>query len=138
MGDLVTIARDQFLSLALEWGEDGIRVCGIAPGPIADTPGPTKLAPGVDSDTLQELVGAAVPLQGRMGTAAEIGYAAVFLYSDGGSYVTGTTLVVDGAQWMWKPRMIERDMVEKFSRTIERKSRDQAPTSVAKLLQRAH
>jgi peroxisomal 2,4-dienoyl-CoA reductase len=26
-------------SLGLEWGEFGIRVCGVAPGPIADTPG---------------------------------------------------------------------------------------------------
>ena len=31
----------------------------------------------------------------------------------------GTTLVFYGAQWMWKPRIIERDMVEKSSRTME-------------------
>ena len=33
-------------SLGLEWGEYNIRVAGIAPGPIAETPGMTKLAPG--------------------------------------------------------------------------------------------
>lgn len=36
-----------FRSLALEWGSHGIRVNGIAPGPIANTPGMTKLAPGL-------------------------------------------------------------------------------------------
>jgi peroxisomal 2,4-dienoyl-CoA reductase len=33
-------------SLALEWGQFGIRVTGIAPGPIADTEGMKRLAPG--------------------------------------------------------------------------------------------
>ena len=33
-------------TLALEWGTYNIRVNGIAPGPIADTAGMTKLAPG--------------------------------------------------------------------------------------------
>ena len=35
-------------SWALEWGSDNIRVVGLAPGPIANTPGTTKLAPGLD------------------------------------------------------------------------------------------
>lgn len=116
-------------SLALEWGEDRIRVCGIAPGPIADTPGTTKLAPGVSSEDLQDMVSDGIPL-GRMGEASEIGMAAVFLCSEGGSYVTGDTLVVDGGQWLWKPKMIEREMVQKFSRNIEQKSRQQAPSTV--------
>lgn len=113
-------------SLALEWGVDGIRVCGIAPGPIADTPGTTKLAPGVSTEDLQEMVGDGIPL-GRMGEASEIGMTAVFLCSDGGGYITGDTMVVDGGQWLWKPKMIEREMVQEFSRNIEKKSREQTP-----------
>lgn len=116
-------------SLALEWGEDLIRVCGIAPGPIADTPGTTKLAPGMSSDDLQDMVGEGIPL-GRMGEAFEIGMTAVFLCSEAGGYITGDVLVVDGAQWMWKPKMIEREMVQEFSRGIEQKSRAQAPTTI--------
>src|SRR5262245_11224662 len=33
-------------NLAVEWGRFGIRVCGIAPGPIGDTEGMRRLAPG--------------------------------------------------------------------------------------------
>src|SRR5205085_7603183 len=33
-------------NLAVEWGGFGIRVCGIAPGPIGDTEGMKRLAPG--------------------------------------------------------------------------------------------
>lgn len=117
-------------SLALEWGEDNIRVNGIAPGPIADTPGTTKLAPGMSSDDVDDMVSEGIPL-GRMGKAYEIGMAAVFLSCDvSGGYVTGDTLVVDGGQWLWKPKMIDREMVQSFSRGIEKKSRDQAPSTI--------
>eukprot|EP00594_Rhizosolenia_setigera_P019776 CAMPEP_0178978274 /NCGR_PEP_ID=MMETSP0789-20121207/25051_1 /TAXON_ID=3005 /ORGANISM="Rhizosolenia setigera, Strain CCMP 1694" /LENGTH=310 /DNA_ID=CAMNT_0020667961 /DNA_START=31 /DNA_END=963 /DNA_ORIENTATION=- len=117
-------------SLALEWGEDNIRVNGIAPGPIADTPGTTKLAPGMSSDDVDDMVSEGIPL-GRMGQAYEIGMAAVFLSCDvSGGYVTGDTLVVDGGQWLWKPKMIDREMVQSFSRGIEKKSRDQAPSTI--------
>jgi len=41
--------------LALEWGTDyDIRVNGIAPGPIQDTPGMRKLAPGEMSKEKRE------------------------------------------------------------------------------------
>ena len=33
-------------ALALEWGAEGVRVVGVAPGPIAGTAGMAKLAPG--------------------------------------------------------------------------------------------
>ena len=46
-------------SLGLEWGTYNIRVVGIAPGPIKDTPGTTKLAPGMSGEEVNELIGSA-------------------------------------------------------------------------------
>jgi peroxisomal 2,4-dienoyl-CoA reductase len=48
--------------LALEWGCDGIRVNGIAPGPIADTPGTTKLAPGFSKEDVEEMIAERIPI----------------------------------------------------------------------------
>jgi peroxisomal 2,4-dienoyl-CoA reductase len=80
-------------NLAVEWGQFGIRVVGIAPGPIADTEGMRKLAPG---DAAQRMM-KAIPLQ-RWGTIDEIAASAVFLRSRAAEYITGTIVVVDGGQ----------------------------------------
>ena len=79
-------------NLAVEWGQFGIRVNGIAPGPIAETEGMRRLA-GSAADKAK----ASVPL-GRFGAIEEIAAAAVFLRSNAAAYITGTTLVVDGGQ----------------------------------------
>jgi 2,4-dienoyl-CoA reductase [(3E)-enoyl-CoA-producing], peroxisomal len=113
-------------SLALEWGEYRIRVVGIAPGPIKDTPGTTKLAPGLSADEVDRMIGEGIPL-GRMGEAAEIGHAAVFLSTS--KYTTGTTLIVDGGEWLHKPPLVPKDMVAALSRKVEAKSRSQVPKS---------
>lgn len=113
-------------SLALEWGEHKIRVVGIAPGPIADTPGTTKLAPGIGKEDVAGMVTEGIPL-GRMGEAWEIGHAAVFLCK--ANYITGDVLVVDGGQWLYKQPMVPKEMVTELSRTVEYKSRSQAPRS---------
>ncbi|KAL3920876.1 MAG: hypothetical protein SGILL_003041 [Bacillariaceae sp.] len=113
-------------SLALEWGPYKVRVVGIAPGPIKDTPGTTKLAPkGSDSD-LEEMIWKGIPL-GRMGEAEEIGHAAVFLAS--AKYVTGDTLIVDGGEYLYRPPLVPKDMVAMLSRKVEATSRSQAPRS---------
>jgi NAD(P)-dependent dehydrogenase (short-subunit alcohol dehydrogenase family) len=73
-------------TLALEWGEYGIRVNGVAPGPIANTAGMTKLAPGA---TMDDFVGM-VPI-GRWGSTFDIGYACLFLASPvTGGFITCT------------------------------------------------
>ena len=112
-------------SLALEWGPYNIRVVGIAPGPIADTPGTTKLAPTLSSAAASSITDG-IPL-GRMGTTTEIGHAAVFLCTS--QYTTGDTLIVDGGEWLSKkpPMISSPEEVEKLSRAVERKSRSQAP-----------
>lgn len=97
------------LNLAAEWGHDGIRVCGIAPGPIGDTEGMKRLAPGEAGEKLKKQI----PLQ-RFGSVEDIGMAAVFLTSSAASYITGETLVVDGGHWFAKPPMVPREIVEKM------------------------
>ena len=82
-------------NLALEWGRFGIRSNSIAPGPIEDTEGMRRLAPG--GDEVQRQLRAAIPL-GRYGRVDDIAQAAVFLASPLASYITGTVLVVDGGQ----------------------------------------
>lgn len=77
--------------LALEWGASKIRVNSIAPGPIEDTEGMSRLAPGGSADKLKSRV----PL-GRYGTIDEIADAVLYLVSPAAKYVTGTTLLVDG------------------------------------------
>jgi NAD(P)-dependent dehydrogenase (short-subunit alcohol dehydrogenase family) len=80
--------------LAVDWGKYGIRANSIAPGPIADTEGMRRLAPG---EGAQQKLAAVVPLR-RLGSVDDIGQVAVFLASPLASYVTGTVLVADGGQ----------------------------------------
>lgn len=82
-------------NLSVEWGRHGIRVNGIAPGPIEDTEGMKRLLP----EALKERITKRIPL-GRFGRIADIENAALFLCSDAASYINGVTLVVDGGQWL--------------------------------------
>jgi peroxisomal 2,4-dienoyl-CoA reductase len=111
-------------SLALEWGPEKIRVVGIAPGPIANTPGTTKLAPGMDKDDINGMMTEGVPL-GRMGEAYEIGHTAVFLCT--AKYITGDVVIVDGGEWLYKPPLVPKELVSELSRKVESTSRAQAP-----------
>ena len=70
-----------------------VRVCGLAPGPVAVEPE-------------QEERRAAETLLGRVGSLEDV--AAAVTYLAGASFVTGTTLVVDGGRLVqsampWKP-----------------------------------
>jgi peroxisomal 2,4-dienoyl-CoA reductase len=82
-------------NLAVEWGRYGIRVNGIAPGPIEDTEGMKRLVPEPFKDKLRKNI----PL-GRFGRIADIEKAAVFLCSDAASFINGEVIVVDGGQWL--------------------------------------
>lgn len=72
---------------ALDYARDGIRVNAVCPGFI-DTP----LIEGIASGDL----GRILPI-GRLGTPEEVAEAVVWLCSEGASYVTGHTMVIDGA-----------------------------------------
>lgn len=77
---------------AMEWGPLGVRVNGIAPGPIADTEGMRRLAP---TEEVAKAVIRSVPA-GRFGTTQDIARAALWLSSRDADYVTGVILPVDG------------------------------------------
>ena len=80
-------------SIAAEYGKQGIRALTIAPGAM-DTPGLRQWAETLDGG--YEAFNAKQP-SGRCGTAEEIATAAVFLASDGASFINGATIPVDGA-----------------------------------------
>ncbi len=82
-------------NLSVEWGRYGIRVNGIAPGPIEDTEGMKRLLP----PELKEKLTKKIPLQ-RFGRIEDIEKAALFLCSDAASYISGVTLVVDGGHYL--------------------------------------
>lgn len=87
--------------LAVEWGRYRIRVNAIAPGPIEDTEGMTRLVP----PDVKEKLRRSIPL-GRFGRIKDIEQAAVFLCSDAASFINGAVLVVDGGQWLSSSRIL--------------------------------
>jgi citronellol/citronellal dehydrogenase len=80
--------------LALEWSRYGIRAVCVAPGNVL-----TEGLEGYGPEHVAEWE-RAVPL-GRLGRPEEIASVIAFLASDGGAYVTGTTVVVDGGVDAW-------------------------------------
>lgn len=79
---------------ALEWAGSGVRVNAVAPGYIASS-GMDNYPPAA-ADMLRAMRHT-VP-QGRFGTEAEVSAAIVFLLSPAASFISGTTLRVDGAR----------------------------------------
>ncbi len=88
--------------LAVEWGQYGIRVNGIAPGPIAETEGVRRLLVGPAKNHVVK----STPL-GRLGAIQNVSDSTLFLCSDAASFVTGVTLVVNGGLWLASGRMGE-------------------------------
>jgi NAD(P)-dependent dehydrogenase (short-subunit alcohol dehydrogenase family) len=82
-------------TLAVEWGPYGIQVNGLVPGLFphedmtADIQG--NLARTNDKDVCQPAM--------RVGRLRELGWAATFLASPYARFISGHTLVVDGANW---------------------------------------
>jgi NAD(P)-dependent dehydrogenase (short-subunit alcohol dehydrogenase family) len=82
-------------SLAVEWGPYGITVNGLVPGmfPHQDMTADitANLSRAHDKDNRQPV--------GRVGQPHELGWAATFLASPYAGFISGHTLVVDGANW---------------------------------------
>ncbi|MFD3585853.1 SDR family oxidoreductase [Streptomyces sp. NPDC058683] len=86
-------------SFARTWANElkgrGIRVNAVTPGPT-DTPGLSGLAPDPEHAAgLRQHLAAQVPL-GRLGRPEEIAAAVAFLASEQSSFITGSSLYVDG------------------------------------------
>ncbi len=81
-------------ALAQEGASAGITVNAIAPGYID-----TDMVRAVPANVLEKIV-ARIPV-GRLGKASEIARGVLFLVSDDGGFVTGSTLSINGGQHMY-------------------------------------
>jgi NAD(P)-dependent dehydrogenase (short-subunit alcohol dehydrogenase family) len=84
-------------ALAREYAEKNIRVNAICPGYI-HTPMADQIATDSepkDPDSVLDGIRRGVPI-GRLGRIDEVGELVAFLASDESSYITGTTIVIDG------------------------------------------
>jgi len=78
-------------ALAVEWGEEGIRVNALAPGFVE-----TGLVPAAEkTDAREAAIMARTPTR-RIGDPEDLAGAAVFLASDAARFITGAILPVDG------------------------------------------
>ena len=80
-------------SLAVEWGNRGIRFNAIAPGPFPTEGAWARLNPGAGTES--EKKDPTIPL-GRNGEMRELANLAVYLLDPGSAYVNGQTIAIDG------------------------------------------
>ncbi|MDB5475075.1 MAG: short-chain dehydrogenase [Phenylobacterium sp.] len=80
-------------SLAVEWGNRGIRLNAIAPGPFPTEGAWARLSPGASAE--REQADPTIPL-GRTGEMRELANLAVYLLAPGSAYVNGQTIAIDG------------------------------------------
>lgn len=85
-GAIVSFTR----ALAMQLAPKGIRVNGIAPGPVV-----TALQPASRPAEEMEGLGVGLPLHGRAGQPAELGPAYVFLASSDANLMTGQVLHIN-------------------------------------------
>jgi len=83
-------------SLAVEWGNRGIRMNAIAPGPIPTQGAFSRVLPhpGLESHALDRNP------QHRFGTVEELANLAAFLVSDGSGYSNGEVIRMDGGEFL--------------------------------------
>ena len=81
-------------ALAQEGARFGITVNAVAPGYVD-----TDMVRAVPADVLQKIV-ARIPV-GRLGKAEDIARGVVFLTAEEASFVTGSTLSINGGQHMY-------------------------------------
>ena len=81
-------------NVAIEFGPRGVTSNVIAPGPIDDTEGMSRLGRQDERQQSRKRIPS-----GRMGTTREIADATIYLFSGAGNYVNAHTLVVDGGAW---------------------------------------
>jgi len=88
-------------SLAIEWGQYGVRINSIAPG-VIDSAGLDSYDPMFHSFIREYAKNNQTT---RLGTEQEIAASVVFLASPGASFITGVCLWVDGGESLYHPLM---------------------------------
>jgi NAD(P)-dependent dehydrogenase (short-subunit alcohol dehydrogenase family) len=83
-------------SLAVEWGNRGIRMNTIAPGPIRTEGAFSRLLPRPE---LEGYARQRIPLN-RFGTPEEFANLAVFLISENSAFINGEVVTMDGGEWL--------------------------------------
>ncbi len=81
-------------SLAVEWGNRGIRFNAIAPGPFPTEGAWARLSPGQSTEGAGK-ADPQIPLN-RVGEMRELANLAVYLLDPGSAYVNGQTIAIDG------------------------------------------
>lgn len=84
------------MTLAVEWGEHGIRVNCLCPGLFPHDDMPAHMT--ANRPEGYAAAGRTIPA-GRVGRPHELGWAATYLCSPFAVYVSGHTFVIDGANW---------------------------------------
>ncbi|MBM3692053.1 MAG: SDR family oxidoreductase [Actinobacteria bacterium] len=82
-------------TLAVEWGPYGIQVNGLVPGLFPHEDMTADIQGNLERTSDKDVVQPAL----RVGRLRELGWAATFLASPYARFVSGHTLVVDGANW---------------------------------------
>ena len=83
-------------SLAVEWGNRGVRMNAIAPGPIPTHGAFSRVLPRPELETLALDRN---PLH-RFGTVEELANLASFLVSDASGYINGEVIRMDGGEFL--------------------------------------
>ena len=81
-------------ALAKEGAAKGITVNAVAPGYVE-----TDMVRAVPQNVLEKII-ATIPV-GRLGTAEDIAHAVMFLVDDRASFITGSTISINGGQHMY-------------------------------------
>jgi NAD(P)-dependent dehydrogenase (short-subunit alcohol dehydrogenase family) len=89
-------------NMALDYAGNGIRVNAVCPGRIATPMPKSRLKPGDDWEAVLAAWGKNIPL-GRVGRPEDVARAILFLASEEASWITGTTLVIDGGATICHP-----------------------------------
>jgi NAD(P)-dependent dehydrogenase (short-subunit alcohol dehydrogenase family) len=82
-------------TLAVEWGPYGIQVNGLVPGMFPHEDQTEDIKGNLDRTNDKDICQPAL----RVGRLRELGWAATFLASPYARFISGHTLVVDGANW---------------------------------------
>jgi NAD(P)-dependent dehydrogenase (short-subunit alcohol dehydrogenase family) len=89
-------------NMALDFAPHGIRVNAVCPGRVWTPMPQSRLKPGDDPEAILAAWGKNIPL-GRVGRPEDIARSILFLAGDEASWITGTTLVVDGGATISHP-----------------------------------